>query len=130
MFKTVTPSKDSVLECIKNFDVRGVIDHVKGLNINLIEITTFLCVGILACFLCKRYFKSALIWALMAVVIVIVLDYIGMVAIQWDTIKGVVGASPAQAFDRLFQQSVLWARDNVPALISFIIGFTAGIKVG
>ena len=130
MFKTVTPPKDSVLECIKNFDVRGVMDHVKGLNFNLIEITTFFAVGILAGFLCKRYFKSALVWALMAVVIVVVLDYIGMIAIQWDTIQGVVGTSPAETFDRLFEQSVVWARDNVPTVISFIIGFAAGIKVG
>lgn len=130
MFKAVAPPKNSVLECIKNFDVRGFMNHVKELNFNFIEITTFFAVGILGGFLCKRYFKSALVWALMSVVIVVVLDYIGMIAIQWDTIQGVVGASPAQTFDRLFEETIVWARDNVPAVISLIIGFTVGIKVG
>lgn len=130
MFKTVTPPKDSVLECIKKFDVRGIVDHIKDLHFNLIEIIVFFAVGVLAGFLCKRYFKSALVWIFMAVVTVIVLDYMGLVAIQWDTIQGVVGASPAQTFDRLFEQLMVWARDNVPVVISFIAGFAAGIKVG
>ncbi len=130
MFKIVTPQKDSVFDCLRNFDFRGIMNYVKGLHFNVVEMTTFFAVGVLTGFLCKRYFKSALVWLLMSMVIVIVLDYVGVIAIQWDTIQGVVGTSPAQTLDTLFEQSIVWARDNVSVIISFIVGFVAGIKVG
>jgi len=130
MFKRATASQSSLVDCIKNFDFKGVSEHLKKLNFNFVEMTTFFAVGVLAGFLCKRYFKSALVWALVGLVTVVALDYIGIVAIQWDTIQSAVGTSPADTFDMLFQQAVSWAKENVPVVISFIIGFTIGLKVG
>ncbi len=130
MVNAMTPQQDSLLECMKKFDVRGVMDHLRELNCNLMEIVTFFAIGMLTGFLCKRYFKSALLWTFIGVVTVVILDYFGIVMIQWDVIQSAVGTSPTEAFDTLFQQAAVWVRDNVPVVISFVIGFTVGVRVG
>jgi uncharacterized membrane protein (Fun14 family) len=123
-------SKNSFMDTLRNFNFKSVLNTLKLMNINWVEVGTFFAGGILAGFLFRRYFKDVVTWLLIILVIVVLLDYAGIIAIRWDTVQGVVGTSPTETLDALFQSALVWIKRNVPLVISLVIGFTVGIKVG
>ena len=130
MQNAVTQQHGSIIESIKKFDIKGVIQHIKDQPINWLEVGTFLAAGVLAGFLFRRYFRGLVVWSLIALATVIVFDYVGFVDIKWETVQGILGTSPAASIDMYLQHGLVWIKSNVPLVISLIIGFTIGVKVG
>lgn len=123
-------SQNTFMAGLKKFNPRVIYQNIKLMNINWTDIVTFFAGGILFGFLCKRYLKDVITWFLVGLVLVILLDYVGIVSIKWETIQSVFGVSPAATVDGWLQASLAWARCNVLLVVSFVIGFTIGLKVG
>ncbi len=126
----MSQSQDSFMNFFKKFDIRGIIGAIKRMNIDWIGVGTYFAGGMLVGFLCRKYLKDLVTWFLIATVIAVILDCVGLVDIRWDTIQGVVGTSPAGTLDAAFKAAFMWIKGNVPLVISFVIGFTVGIKAG
>ncbi len=125
-----TQSQTSFMGTIKSLNPRVLYRNIQLMNINWVDLGTFFASGILFGFLCKRYLKDVITWLLVCLVLVILLDYVGIVSIKWETIQGVLGVSPAATVDAWLQSGFAWVKCNVIFVISFVIGFTIGIKVG
>ncbi len=120
----------SLIECIKNGDVGGVFQYIKNLNLDFLAITIFFGVGILTGFLCKRYLKKIIILCLISLGTVIAFEYAGLLAVRWDFIQSVIGATPEQVFETVRFGTIVWAQNNTSAAVSLIVGFLIGVKVG
>ena len=123
-------SNNTVMNSLKSLNPRTIYKNIQLMNINWIDLASYFTGGLVCGFLCKRYLKDVITWALIAMVLVILLDYIGIVAIDWKFIQSVFGTSPGATVDGWLQAALAWAKGNVPFVISFVIGFTVGIKVG
>ncbi len=127
----ITSQLQSSFEVIVNkLNIRRVIIAIKRMNIDWVGVAAYFAGGMFIGFLCRKYLKDVVMWLLIAAVIAIILDYVGLVDIRWDTIQGAVGTCPADTLNAAFKMAFLWIKGNVALVISFVIGFTIGIKAG
>lgn len=97
----------------------------------LINIGLYLAAGFFAGFLLKKY-AHFLFTVAMGVVILAVLHYSGFITviINWDKLQA-LGIGPVPTIDAtLLSLGWEWAKMNTAVVLSFIIGFLVGLKVG
>lgn len=123
-------ANSSFMGNFQNLTFDNISRAIKMMRIDWVGVATFFAGGIVIGYLFRRYFKDLITWLLILTVMVIVLDYMGLVAIRWDTIQAVVGTSPAKTVDTALHVSGVWIKNNVPVVISFGVGFMVGLKAG
>jgi uncharacterized membrane protein (Fun14 family) len=125
------PAKPGLLENIKNFDMNGVVESIKSYPFDWVEVGTCAGIGLLSGFLFKKYFRTFVMTVIFGVLVIVMLDRLNLIHIDWEHLQGVVGIQPTQeAFNNLFQAAYAWVKINVQAVVSFSVGFIVGYKVG
>jgi len=114
----------------KDFSLHNVSLFIKAMRIDWFSVGAVFAGGIAAGFLFTKYFKDVAVWLLIVGAAIILLDYAEFIVIRWDVVKSLLGTSPTVTLDVMLKMGLLWAQKNVPSVISFVIGFTIGIKVG
>ena len=114
----------------KDFSLNNIFLFIKAMRIDWFSVGAVFVGAVAAGFLCTKYFKDIAVWLLIVGAALILLDYAEFIVIRWDAVKAVLGTSPAATLDGMLKMSFLWAQQNIPSVISFVIGFTIGIKVG
>lgn len=97
----------------------------------LINIGLYLAAGFFAGFLLKKY-AHALFTVALGIAILSVLHYSGFitVAINWDKLQA-IGVGPVPTIDStVLSLAWEWVKLHVAVVLSFIIGFLIGVKVG
>ncbi|PKN03600.1 hypothetical protein CVU75_01420 [Candidatus Dependentiae bacterium HGW-Dependentiae-1] len=97
----------------------------------LINIGLYLAAGFFAGFLLKKY-AHVLFTVAMGIAILAVLHYSGVitVVINWDKLQA-LGLGPVPTVDATLVTLMWeWAKIHVAVVLSFIIGFLIGLKVG
>jgi uncharacterized membrane protein (Fun14 family) len=97
----------------------------------LINIGLYLAVGFFAGFLLKKY-AHVLFTVAMGIALLSVLHYSGFitVTINWDKLQA-LGIGPIPTIDATFFSLMWeWATMHLAVVLSFIIGFLIGVKVG
>lgn len=122
--------KSSFLENVKNFDLGAIVQNIKDMNFNWIEMATFMVAGIVIGFICNRYCKSILFSLFIIVAAIIIFEYFGFITIKWECIQSMLGSSPMQTVDAFCRSAYIILRSNISLMISFVVGFLIGIKVG
>ena len=130
MNANIQPVKSSFIESLRNFDFKGIFQNIKDMDLNWMEMATFVVVGIVIGFVCKRYFKSIFFATFIIVAAVIFFEYVGLIVIKWEYIQGMLGSSPMQVVEALCKSAYCTICAHIPSAISFIVGFFISIKVG
>jgi len=86
--------------------------------------------GILVGFLVKRYGKQTITTLLVLAALLLGLNYLGFIAIEWDKVKDVVGFAPTGTLETIFQDYWQWALAHVVSVFLSIVGFLIGFKIG
>jgi uncharacterized membrane protein (Fun14 family) len=97
----------------------------------LINIGLYLAAGFFAGFLLKKY-AHVLFTIALGIAVLSVLHYAGFVTItiNWDKLQ-TLGIGPVPTIDATFFTLVWeWIKLHVAVVLSFIIGFLIGVKVG
>lgn len=121
--------KPTLLENIKNLDMAGVLNSIKEMNYNWMQMGIFFVIGGLTGFLFKKYFKTLFLWTICGIGLVAALEYAGFIAIDWNAIQNLIGVAPAQTFDSVFHSWLGWAQVNMSLIVCGVIGFMIGHKV-
>lgn len=127
-----TPADKGWLETAKEkLDVEGTMSKFNLTKERVFEIALYLGIGFISGFLFKKYGKYLLIVVLTLVGLAI-LQQFGFVdfAIKWDRIQG-LQQIPATTLDAsIWTVYWDWIKTNIVVVISFVIGFLVGYKVG
>ena len=122
------PQKPTLVQSIKKLDFNGVIDAVKDMNFNWMQMGVFFSIGCLSGYLFKKYFKTFFVWTICGLGFVAALEYAGLVTIDWNAVQGLIGVAPTENVDTLLQSWLIWAQVNMSLLVCGIIGFFLGYK--
>jgi len=110
----------------------GLMQKLKLSKDKLIEIGIYLGIGFLTGFLIRRFSKYIIVFLLFIAGIVVLhqLNVIKIV-VDWDKFQEVFGIQVVQpAEGGLFATYWSWIKTNFLVVISFLIGFSVGLKVG
>jgi len=121
-----TKIESSLFEQIKTFNISGIIQTIKDAQIDWQMAAILFGSGFLTGFLCKRYYKMAIICIAVGLVLVWGLDHFFHI-IDWKSINSMIGDSPAHKVDSLFDSLSLWISQNISLTLSFVIGALLGI---
>lgn len=122
------PQRPTLLQSIKNFDTAGIINAIKAMNFNWIQMGVFFAIGALSGYLFSKYFKTVFVWTICGLGFVAALEYAGLIAIDWNAVQGLIGVAPTENVDTLVQSWLMWAQVNMSLLVCGVIGFILGYK--
>ena len=129
---TTPVPQPSFVESLKNALQPETIANKLGIDKNtLIDIGVYSAIGFIVGFLLKKYSEYFIACALFIVGLV-VLQQFGYISIDFNTAKihEMLGLQSAMVSDGYGMLLVEWAKSNVPAAASLIVGFLIGMKIG
>ncbi len=120
--------KPTLFQNIRNLNFSGMIDSIKEMNFNWMQMGIFFVIGVLTGFLFKKYFKTLFVWTLCGAGLIAALEYAGFIAIDWNAVQGFIGIAPSQDFDTVFHSWLAWSQVNMSLLVCWVVGFMVGHK--
>ncbi len=96
----------------------------------IIEICSYIGVGLFVGFLLKKYFRLVLFFGLLLVGVVWVLGEFNLVVINWDYAQNLAHVTPNDTVGTLFASTAHWLRQNLVIVLSSLFGFVVGYKIG
>ena len=122
-------SRFNLWKSIKEFDFNGVLSAIRSFPFDWVEIGSCGGIGLLSGFLFKRYFKTFAMVLIVGGIVIALLDNLGYIHIDWNSIQQFIGFEPTQAvFSNFFHEVLAWAKINKQGMISFVVGFIVGLK--
>lgn len=97
---------------------------------DIIHVLSFVCVGFVAGYLLKKYFKYFFVITVAVILSVILLDRFGVIMINWSNMQQVTGVDPHSTVQQCGQQLFTLIRDNVVLALSTFVGFVIGYSIG
>ena len=129
---TVPEASNGLLDKLKVWFNWEAISKKLHLSQNkLIEIALYLGIGFLAGFLLRKYaqFVAFLVLVLVGLILLQQMDLINIV-MHWDKIESFFGIQKVAASTDTFSTILSWIKLNLSIVVSFIVGFLFGIKIG
>lgn len=121
---------DSIKETLR---IDALVEKIKANKQVFIDIGIFSFAGFVAGFLVKRYGHYMLACALFVVGLVF-LQYVSLIniSINWTHVEQVFGIQKSTALENGTLLTIFWewAKANMMRLISFVVGFLVGLRVG
>lgn len=126
-----TPIKATTLiQDIKNFDFIAIITKIKSYHCDWNQLGVSLLIGLFSGFLFKRYLKSFLGLVISGIVLIYILQYYGVITLDWARVHVLTGVEPTHeaAFDFVASG---WEWIHAHKVISFIwgLGFLIGLHL-
>jgi uncharacterized membrane protein (Fun14 family) len=122
------PQRPTLVQSIKNVDTNGIINAIKDMNFNWVQMGVFFAIGSLSGYLFKKYFRTFFVWIICGLGLVAALEYAGLIAIDWNAVQGLIGVAPAHNVDTVVQSWLVWSQVNMSLLVCGIVGFIFGYK--
>ncbi|OGB97539.1 hypothetical protein A3F06_03330 [candidate division TM6 bacterium RIFCSPHIGHO2_12_FULL_36_22] len=95
-----------------------------------IEVIAYLGVAFFVGFIFKKYSRSIIIGLIAIVVALVFLEAFEIVTIDWVQLRQMTGVHPQDTISGLISMWVELARTHIMLVISMILGFFIGYKVG
>jgi len=98
--------------------------------VKMIEMGSYLGVGFFVGFLFKKYFRMFLIFSILLVGALWALAEFDLVIINWSNAQTIAHVTPQDTINSVISSYAQWIRQNVLIVVSGLIGFVVGHKVG
>ncbi len=95
-----------------------------------IQAALYFVLGFTIGFLFRKYLKVVLTCILLSLILVKVLEYNGVLEIDWDAVKTLFGFSPAAEWGAILDFYLAWIKARIVLVISGLVGFFIGYKLG
>lgn len=123
-----------VLETVKNFftnfDLKQWAEKIGGSSAEAIEAAVYFGLCFAIGFLFKKHFKLVFVCLAVSAFVVLGLDYLGMIVIDWPAIKATLGISAGVDFNALVTRFFDWVKEHLLLFIASVVGFFVGYKLG
>ena len=95
-----------------------------------IQVAIYFVSGFAIGFLFKKYLKFVLACLILSIVLIKVLEYNKVLDMDWDALKTLLGFDPAADWNVVFDFCLAWVKTQMLIVISSIVGFFIGYKLG
>lgn len=112
------------------FQVDKIVASLDLTQEKVLKIGIFAVVGFFLGFFLRKYGRSLFIALAGFVVLLIAFEYLQVISINWQVARTLVGLTPTDTIETVFQALLAWARSQVLPVSAGILGFIAGYKVG
>ena len=130
----VAQGASGMLETVKNFftsfDLKQWAEKIGGSSAEAIEAAVYFGLCFAIGFLFKKHFKLVFACLVVSAFVVLGLDYLGMIMIDWAAIKGTLGISAGMNFNALVTSFFDWIKAHLLLFIASVVGFFVGYKLG
>jgi len=127
------PASESGLQTVKSrVNIKDLLNQVYESKDLLLEIGMWACIGFFAGYLLKRY-SGIIALLILFVAALAALNQIELITItiNWHSIYEFFGVQPALATtDNLTTFVWDWTRSNIILVISAVVGFLVGLRIG
>lgn len=96
----------------------------------LAELGVFLGIGFLIGFFIKKFGRPVIIVFAFMIVGLIVLQYGGVIIIDWVKVKGFLGIAPTEQLNEVAQSWYSWAKSHLIVVVGSVVGFLLGYSIG
>jgi uncharacterized membrane protein (Fun14 family) len=113
-----------------DFDLKKWAEQIGGSSAEAIEAAVYFGLSLSIGFLVKKYFKVIFICLVISLFVVLGLDYLKLIAIDWPAIKNSLGISASTDLNALITSFFDWIKAHLLLFISSVVGFFIGYKLG
>lgn len=106
--------------------IEGALTKLNLSSHDIVHIISFVIGGAVVGFLFKKYLKYLFIFTLIFVLLLIMLDRTGWVAVNWS----MTGIDPQVTVQQSLQNMFTMVRDNMVLSVSAFVGFIIGYSIG
>ena len=86
--------------------------------------------GLVFGFLVKRYARQTIFLCILFIALLIGLDYLNLVAVDWAAIKSFLGLTSDGTLEGVIQKYFQWGKEHIAIVFAGVLGFLVGYKVG
>lgn len=107
-------------------------EFIEGLGLSsarVIELLIAFGIGLVAGFIFNKIGRQVILGLVLLAVLVLGLQYLGIVTIDWSHLKQLIGIAPTQTLEGLMTDSFAWIKSHLLTVIVGGIGFLAGYKI-
>ena len=123
-----------VLETVKHFftsfDLKQWAEKIGGSSAEAIEAAVYFGLCFAIGFLFKKHFKVIFMCLAVSAFVVLGLDYLKMIMIDWPAIKASLGISAGMNFNAIVTGFFDWVKEHLLLFIASVVGFFVGYKLG
>jgi len=128
--KTVSLVGSHVKQVWHSFDFQKWSEGIAGSSAGLVRLSICLGLGLITGFLCRRYFKYAVLGIVTALLFIKLLEYNRLLLINWTGMKNLVGIRSGADLNQSINGIFLWAKAHIVLVATTIGGFFLGTRVG
>ncbi|MCF7799720.1 FUN14 domain-containing protein [Candidatus Babeliales bacterium] len=111
-------------------DIKSWADSVGGSSSDAVQAAIYFGAGFATGFFLKKYFKFIFFSLLITVFIILFLQYNKVLLIDWQSFNKFFGVDPKADFGMVLDSFFDWAKANLLIVISSLVGFLVGSKLG
>ncbi len=123
-----------MIATVKNFftgfDLKQWAEKIGGSSAEAIEAAVYFGLCFAIGFLFKKYFKLIFVCLVVSAFVVLGLDYLKMIVIDWPAIKASLGISAGMDLNSMVTHFFDWIKAHLLLFIASIVGFFVGYKLG
>jgi len=131
---TVTTQPAGLMDTVKEkMNVSQLVDKISESRTLIFDVVLYGSIGLLTGYLLKRYSGAVIVIVLMTSALMIMQQFeLIVLAVNWDKINEMLGLAQANKLlaDNMVPLAIEWAKANMLVVVSMLIGFLVGIKVG
>ncbi|NDD55643.1 hypothetical protein EBZ39_17555, partial [bacterium] len=115
---------------LSDFDLKKWAEQIGGSSSEAIEAAVYFGLCFAIGFLFKKYFKLVFICLVISGFVVLGLEYLKLVAIDWQAIKATMGISAGMDLNAMVTAFFDWMKAHLLLFVSSVVGFLIGYKLG
>lgn len=96
----------------------------------IMEVTIFGLTGLVAGFLSKSFGKHFVMIAVGVLLTLVVLQYLDLAPLAFLKLREMFGILPGASIADIFNAYITWIKEHVFGVVSFVVGFFIGWKIG
>jgi hypothetical protein len=129
-----TGQQAGIMETVKEkMNMGQLVDKISESRNLIFDVVLYGSIGLLTGYLLKRYSGAVIVIILMTSALMIMQQFeLIVLAVNWDKINEILGLAQANKLlaDNMVPLAIEWAKANMLVVVSMLIGFLVGIKVG
>ncbi|MBD3273277.1 hypothetical protein GF385_02930 [Candidatus Dependentiae bacterium] len=111
-------------------DIKQWAEDIGGSSSEAVQAAIYFGLGFAFGFLFKKYFKFVFFSLLVAIVLILVLQYNRVLDIDWKALNVLLGFEPSADIGVVLNSMFDWIKQNLIIFISSTVGFLIGYKLG
>lgn len=128
--QTVSNALETGKKLFSGIDLKKWADQIGGSSAEAIEAAVYFSLCLASGFLFKKYFKMVFVCLIVSGFIILGMEYLKFLTIDWVSIKATFGISAGMDASAMATHFFDWIKAHLLLFISSVVGFLIGYKLG